>query len=214
MRYQPVQCQLCWQAKSTTQRKRRGNSSSVSVHHRNEHIKQKVLLLPNMLGHILWTVSIAAAAHYSTQTTLPWWIKPPGSCLGLGRISFYLIIAVWVKSTPGALGPGGTNKRWHTSTLRQSGVWTWTRRSPTPHGRVQNRWSTGAVFALCLSVFIKRLTPMMVVVLVVLLVMPSMAVRVLHNVLHLWVIWMARLLERHRGWRRWMRRMWRQGQVR
>lgn len=84
MCYQPVQCQLCWQAKSTTQQKRRGNSSSVSVHHRNEHIKQKVLLLLNMLGHILWTVSIAAAAHYSTQTTLPWWIKPPGSCLGLG----------------------------------------------------------------------------------------------------------------------------------
>lgn len=106
--------------------------------------------------------------------------------------SCYLIIVVRVKSTPGTLGPGGTDGggqvKLHTSALWQTGVWTWVRLRPARHGGAQIRRGVRAVFALGFPVWFVRLVVRMMVV-------PSLIVRVLHNALHLWVVRLARMLE-------------------
>lgn len=181
-------------------------SSEDNKHKANmfNHIKQKQLVynFAYVFCHVLCAVYRQRSSKSKT--------KAHRSGAGL-TTSFYLIIVVRVKSTPGALGPGRTDKWWHvklhTSALRQTGVWTGIRLCTACHRRAQIRRGMGAVVALRFPVFIMRLVPMMVGLLVVMLVvaMPSMGERVLHNVLHLWVIWMAWLLERQHGWGRWTR---------
>lgn len=102
--------------------------------------------------------------------------------------SCYLIIVVWVKSTPWTLRPGGTDGgryvKLHTPALRYTAVGTRIRLCPSRRRRLQ--MGVEMVHSLIFPVCIVRLVAMMVVVVVVLVLMvvlPSVMVRVLHNVL-------------------------------